>query len=86
MVVLGQGRGLVLLQLARKRGNCWGMEGSTCLLPLLAGTSASQTTTDAEAQRGMSSEMVVVGVDVSSQTVAGRSTITPSLISLLFKY
>lgn len=47
--------------------------GSICLLPLLIGTSAFETATDAEAQRERWRAMVL-GVDVSCQVVLGRFT------------
>lgn len=62
----------------------WGMEGggcSICLLPLLIGTSASQTATDAEAHRERWRAMVLLGVDASCQVVAGRFG-----TSVVFKY
>lgn len=62
----------------------WGMEGggcSICLLPLLIGTSASQTATDAEAHRERWRAMVLLGVDASCQVVAGRFS-----TSVVFKY
>lgn len=60
------------------------MEGggcSICLLPLLIGTSASQTATDAEAHRERWRAMVLLGADASCQVVAGRFS-----TSVVFKY
>lgn len=44
---------------------------SICLLPLLIGTSASETATDAEAQRERWRAMAALGVDASCQVVGG---------------
>lgn len=66
----------------------WGGERrgvSFCLLPLLIGTSASETATDAEAQRERWRAMVVVRVDVSCQVADWRFT-TSQLTTATFHY
>lgn len=59
--------------------------GCICLLTLNIETSASQTATDAEAQRETWSMMVAVGVKGSFQTVPGGST-TSLFVSVVPNY